>query len=166
MLTTCGPVMAEGDVNQDGRMDLFVGGTQGNAGKIFLQTPKVLKSPRPLFLRTCLRMRTLLFSTPTEIMTLICMWSAEDIMNTQALTRAFRTVCILMTARANSPAHRMPLPEMLVSKSCIAPDRLRSRRRYRCFCRGSCYSGRYPVTPESFMLRNSGGRFENMGRLA
>jgi len=28
MLTTCGPVMASGDVNKDGKNDVFVGGTQ------------------------------------------------------------------------------------------------------------------------------------------
>ncbi len=37
MLTTCGPVMATGDLNGDGRTDAFVGGAQGNAGKVFFQ---------------------------------------------------------------------------------------------------------------------------------
>ena len=37
MLTTCGPIMATADVNNDGRTDAFVGGAQGNPAKIFLQ---------------------------------------------------------------------------------------------------------------------------------
>src|SRR5690606_26444277 len=39
MLTTCGPILASGDVNGDGRTDVFAGGTQGNPGKLFVQMP-------------------------------------------------------------------------------------------------------------------------------
>jgi len=37
MLTTCGPVIAMGDVNNNGLNDIFVGGTKGSPGKLFNQ---------------------------------------------------------------------------------------------------------------------------------
>lgn len=37
MLTTCGPVMSLGDINNNGFTDLFVGGTKGSPGKLFSQ---------------------------------------------------------------------------------------------------------------------------------
>lgn len=37
MLTTCGPVIAIGDVNNNGLNDIFVGGTKGSPGKLFNQ---------------------------------------------------------------------------------------------------------------------------------
>jgi hypothetical protein len=37
MLTTCGPVMAIGDVNNNGLNDVFAGGTKGSPGKLFNQ---------------------------------------------------------------------------------------------------------------------------------
>ena len=51
MLTTCGPVMAQGDVNGDGLTDVFVGGAQENPGKIFIQNKQGTfdESPSPVF---------------------------------------------------------------------------------------------------------------------
>jgi enediyne biosynthesis protein E4 len=40
MLTTCGPVMAIGDVNNNGLKDIFAGGTKGSPGKLFNQVEK------------------------------------------------------------------------------------------------------------------------------
>ncbi|MEB2784822.1 VCBS repeat-containing protein [Algoriphagus persicinus] len=37
MMTTCGPVMSLGDINNNGFTDLFVGGTKGSPGKLFSQ---------------------------------------------------------------------------------------------------------------------------------
>ena len=51
MLTTCGPMMAQGDVNGDGLTDVFVGGAQENPGKIFIQNKQGTfdESPSPVF---------------------------------------------------------------------------------------------------------------------
>ncbi|WP_373522552.1 VCBS repeat-containing protein [Aquiflexum sp.] len=37
MMTTCGPVMSLGDINNNGFTDLFIGGTKGSPGKLFSQ---------------------------------------------------------------------------------------------------------------------------------
>jgi hypothetical protein len=37
MLSPCGPVMASADVNKDGTLDMFIGGTKENPGRLFLQ---------------------------------------------------------------------------------------------------------------------------------
>jgi hypothetical protein len=39
MLSSEGPALASGDVNGDGRDDFFIGGSKGNAGALFIQTP-------------------------------------------------------------------------------------------------------------------------------
>jgi hypothetical protein len=48
-LISRGPCMAKADVNRDGLEDLFVGGTKGHPGKLFLQTPagSFLALPEP-----------------------------------------------------------------------------------------------------------------------
>lgn len=38
--STSGPAMAQGDINNDGLLDLYVGGAKGQAGAIFIQTKK------------------------------------------------------------------------------------------------------------------------------
>ncbi len=38
-LSTEGPFMAEGDVNQDGLMDVWIGGAAGQSGSLYVQTP-------------------------------------------------------------------------------------------------------------------------------
>ena len=38
-LSTEGPFMAEGDINGDGLIDLWIGGDSGNSGAIYIQTP-------------------------------------------------------------------------------------------------------------------------------
>ena len=51
MLTVCGPIMAQADVNGDDLADVFVGGAQENPGKIFIQNKQGTfdESPSPVF---------------------------------------------------------------------------------------------------------------------
>lgn len=37
MMSTCGPVMALGDINNNGHTDFFIGGTKGSPGKLYTQ---------------------------------------------------------------------------------------------------------------------------------
>jgi len=73
MLTTCGPVMAQGDVNGDGLADVFAGGAQENPGKVFIQNKQGTfdESPSP----ACDMLHTdadVIFSTQIRIATRTC----------------------------------------------------------------------------------------------
>ena len=70
MLTTCGPVMAQGDVNGDALTDVFVGGAKGNPGKISFRTNKeVLTNPLPGCLVKYVPTQMHFFLTPMAIAT-------------------------------------------------------------------------------------------------
>jgi enediyne biosynthesis protein E4 len=162
MLTTCGPIMALGDVNKDGRVDAFVGGTQGNPGKIFIQNAEGTFDGQtdPDFDIKHTDAEALFFDSDADgDLDLYVVsggyneYTERDNALQDRLYENDGTGKFILTTNA--------LPEMLVSKSCIASSDFDHDGDLDVFVGGRVVPGKYPVTPESFLLQNNGGHFQN-----
>lgn len=163
MLTPCGPVMATGDVNGDGRTDVFAGGTQDNPGKVFIQntTGHFDESTSPPFHKQHTDADALFFDADGDHDPDLYVASGgynDYKENDKALLDRLYlndgTGKFTLTADA--------LPPMPVSKSCVSANDFDHDGDLDLFVGGRVIPGKYPVTPESFLLRNNGGRFENI----
>lgn len=163
MLTPCGPVMASADVNKDGRTDIFVGGTQGTTGKLFLQ------NTRGEFKETVI---TGISSKHTDADATFIdaegdgdpdLYVVSGGYNEYSETdKALQDRLYINDGTGKFALSTDILPEMLVSKSCVAASDFDHDGDVDLFVGGRVIPGKYPVPPKSFMLRNSGGRYENV----
>ncbi|MDH5249033.1 MAG: VCBS repeat-containing protein [Cyclobacteriaceae bacterium] len=163
MLTTCGPIIATGDVNNDGRLDAFVGGAQGNPGKIFIQNNRgqFEESVAESFNKLYTDADALFFDADGDgdLDLYIVSGGYNDYTETD---KALQDRLYLNNGTGQFKLSTDALPEMLVSKSCIAASDFDHDGDLDLFVGGRVIPGKYPVIPESFLLQNNGGRFENI----
>jgi hypothetical protein len=163
MLTTCGPVMATGDVNKDGRTDAFVGGTQGNPSKIFIQNTHggFDESVSAVFDKLFTDADALFFDADgdQDLDLYVVSGGYNEYTSTD---RALQDRLYLNDGTGKFTRSADALPEMLVSKSCITASDFDHDGDLDLFVGGRVIPGKYPLTPESFLLQNNNGRFENI----
>ena len=163
MLTTCGPVMASGDVNNDGREDVFVGGAQGNPGKIFIQRAdgSFVESNGDIFDKKFTDADALFFDADQDgDADLYVVSGGYNEYGAKDLALQDRLYLNDGSGRLTLASDR--LPEMLVSKSCVAASDYDRDGDVDLFVGGRVIPGEYPVTPESFLLENNGGKFKKV----
>ncbi len=163
MLTTCGPIMAQGDVNNDGLADVFVGGAQGNPGKVFIQNKKgnFEESMSNVFNKTCTDADAVFFDADgdgdQDLYVVSGGYNDYEVKDKALKDRLYTndgTGKFLLATDA--------LPDMMGSKSCVASSDFDHDGDLDLFIGGRVLPGKYPVTPESYLLLNNGGRFENV----
>jgi hypothetical protein len=162
MLTTCGPIMATGDVNNDGRVDAFVGGAQDNPGKIYIQNPDgqfTAGHATPLD-PTCTDADAVFFDADDDGDQDLYIVSGGYNDYTEK-DKALQDRLYINDGTGRFALAADALPELLVSKSCVAASDYDHDGDLDLFLGGRVIPGQYPVTPESFLLVNNGGKFEN-----
>ena len=163
MLTPCGPVMASADVNGDKRLDVFVGGAQGNPGKIFLQKPDGTFEPSPSapFGQQFTDADALFFDADGDHDADLYVVSGGYNDYTPK-DKALQDRLYLNDGAGNFSLSTDRLPEMLVSKSCVAAADYDHDGDTDLFVGGRVIPGQYPLTPESFLLENDNGKFRDV----
>ncbi len=163
MLTTCGPVMTTGDVNKDGLVDVFVGGAQGNPGKIFLQNKEgtFSETTSNTFNKMCTDADALFFDSDSDgdLDLYIVSGGYNDY---EAKDKALKDRMYINDGTGKFTLATDAIPDMSASKSCVTATDFDHDGDLDLFIGGRVIPGRYPVTPESFLLSNNGGRFENI----
>ena len=163
MLTACGPVMASGDVNNDARTDVFTGGAQGNPGKIFIQNPdgSFRESNAGIFDKKHTDADALFFDADRDGDSDLYVVSG-GYNDYSAKDAALQDRLYLNNGKGDFTLATDRLPEMLVSKSCVASSDYDHDGDTDLFVGGRVIPGQYPVTPESFLLENHGGKFRKI----
>lgn len=163
MLTPCGPIMASGDVNNDGRVDVFTGGAEGNPGRIFIQEAdgSFKESNAKVFDRRYTDADAVFFDADGDQDADLYVVSGgyNDYKPKDA---ALQDRLYINDGKGNFSVAAEALPPMLVSKSSVAAADFDHDGDVDLFVGGRVIPGQYPVAPESFLLENENGKFKNI----
>jgi hypothetical protein len=165
MLTPCGPVMTTGDVNGDGKEDLFVGGAEDNPGKPYLQNKQGLFEESTSFSFKGEKVYTdadAVFFDADGDKDLDLYVVSGGYNDYEEHDPALQDRLYINDGKGIFTKSIGVLPEMLVSTSCVTPIDFDKDGDIDLFVGGRVVPGQYPVTPESFLLENRGGKFVNV----
>jgi enediyne biosynthesis protein E4 len=164
MLSNCGPVMATADVNADGLTDVYVGGSKGNPGKLFLQVPggkfNASKSfPfREMFSYTDADAIFFDADNDKDQDLYVASGGYHDYKGND---RSLQDRLFVNDGSGNFSLANT-LPAMNVSKSCVRASDFDRDGDLDLFIGGRVIPGAYPVSPQSYLLLNNGvGEFTN-----
>lgn len=166
-----GPCLVKGDVNGDGLEDIYAGGGSGQAGAIYLQQKngKFIRQPDEVFGAD----KT---SEDADAVFLdVNMDGFPDLYVASGGYHAYTSEdaqlqdrLYLNDGKGHFTKAKDALPAMLVSKSCVRVADVNGDGYPDLFVGGRVIPGRYPETPQSFLLINDGkGHFtDQAARLA
>jgi enediyne biosynthesis protein E4 len=159
MLTTCGPVMATGDVNKDGLDDVYVGGAQENPGKLYIQNSQGIFEESSQFKlnedKKFTDAAALFFDADNDGDPDLYVVSGgyNDYKENDS---ALQDRLYINNGTGEFTKAHDALPDLLASKSCIAAADIDRDGDLDLFIGGRVIPGQYPVTPESYLLQNMG----------
>jgi enediyne biosynthesis protein E4 len=160
MLTTCGPVLAIGDINGDGLNDMFVGGAEGAPAKLFAQLMNGSFQPVATFDNIHTDADAAFFDADGDgDLDLYVVSGGYNEYNEKSKALEDRLYLNDGRGRFSFSGQRLPGG---VSKSCIAIADYDKDGDPDIFVGGRVIPGKYPVTPESFLMRNNGGVFDKI----
>ena len=158
MFSTQGPKIAKGDVNGDGRIDLYIGGAKDSAGKLFIQlsnstfqeSSQVALEKDKLYEDT----DALFFDADGDSDLDLYVTSGGS--EFEAGTAAYQDRLYLNDGRGNFEQARINLPKMHNSTSVVRSADWDADGDLDLFVGGRLVPGNYPMVPRSFILENEG----------
>ena len=160
-----GPCMAKGDVNGDGLSDIYVGGGDGQSGKLYIQQKngRFVQKLEPAFEadRMSKDADAVFFDANNDgYLDLYVASGGYDNFNPQDPLLQDRLY--LNDGKGNFTESISALPVMLTSKSCVRVADVNGDGYPDLFVGGRVIPGRYPETPQSYLLINDGhGHFKD-----
>ncbi len=164
-----GPCLAKADVNGDGREDVYVGGSSGQAGALFVQQSpeKFSRQQQAAFEADKASTDTdaLFFDANADGFPDLYVVSGgygdiqpDDHNEGDAASRPLRLQdrLYLNDGKGNFTKSAGALPAMPVSKSCVRVADINGDGKPDLFVGGRVVPGRYPETPRSYLLINDG----------
>lgn len=164
-LSFSGPCMSKSDVNGDGLDDIFIGGSQGQAGTLFIQSKngQFTKKAQAAFASDIKSedVDALFFDANKDgFMDLYVCSGGYD--NYTSDDPSLQDRLYLNDGKGNFRKAINALPKMLSSKSCVRVTDFNNDGHPDLFVGGRVIPGRYPETPESYLLINDGkGNFKD-----
>lgn len=160
-----GSCMAKGDVNGDGLEDVFVGGHDGKPGALYLQQKnlKFISKPLPCFYadKNSTDVAAVFFDANGDGKAdlYVCSGGYADYKPDDPL---LQDRLYLNDGKGNFTKFVNALPKMISSKSCVKVADINGDGFPDLFVGGRVIPGRYPETPESYILINDGkGHFSD-----
>lgn len=158
-LSYSGPCMAKADVNGDGLEDIYVGGSNGQAGALYLRRRdgSFLRTTVPAFAADSMRedADALFFDANGDGHTDLYVVSG-GYHNYTAGDSLLQDRLYLGDGKGHFTRSRDALPDMPVAKSCVRAADINGDGYPDLFVGGRVIPGQYPVTPPSYLLLNDG----------
>jgi len=155
-----GPQLAVGDINGDNRDDFVVGGTAHHAAKIGYQQPDGTFLLDSLEAKESEDMGLLLFDADSDgDLDLYCVSGSSEFGRNRALyqDRLYRN-----NGEGRFTLDASALPKIESSGSCVSVADMDHDQDLDLFVGGRVVPQSYPWPPRSYVLRNNGGKFEDV----
>lgn len=164
-LSFSGPCLIKGDVNGDELEDIFVGGGSGQAGAVYLQqkNKSFIQKSQPAFEadKTCEDADAIFFDANGDGFNDLYVASG-GYQNYAAADSLLQDRLYLNDGKGNFTKSKASIPQMRVSKNCVRSADVNGDGFADLFVGGRVIPGRYPETPESYLLIGDGkGHFKD-----
>ncbi|MCW9706136.1 VCBS repeat-containing protein [Fodinibius salsisoli] len=167
-LDNLGPALVRGDVNKDGLLDLFVGGGQEQAAAIYLQKADgtFARAEVPVFEshKQFDDVSALFFDANGDENPDLYVVSGGNFDLTNG--PLYQDRLYLNDGFGNFAYSKEALPSMSTSGSTVAATDIDGDGDTDLFIGGRVLTGRYPMAPRSYLLRNDGGQFRDVTKNA
>lgn len=168
MLSPVGPIMAAADVNGDKLIDVFVGGTKENPGKLYIQASNGTFTASPWFTFkedfNCTDADAIFFDADKDgdpDLYVVSGGYHDYVKNDKALQDRL----YINNGAGRFTRQTDALPKMLNSKSCVRAADIDKDGDPELFVGGRVIPGEYPLSQESYILDNDGtGHYKNIAQ--
>lgn len=161
-LSYLGPKLVKADVNNDGLEDVYVSGTPAEPGRLFLQRPDksfVYKLTSDFDKHKGYADADAIFADVNGDGSQDLYVASGGYHNLSSGDEALQDRLYLNDGKGNFTLASQWLPAIRSSKGCVASADFNGDGRIDIFVGGRVVPGRYPETPESYILLNEGNRF-------